>query len=103
MQSVRITSTEVDFLQEKGSETELFYILAELFGSGQEVFTRIYSQLMQEFLKALFLVLHFHYSTIHQINDLPDVIHDIVIYVVDTILYSKTIDLWQQLELAFEL
>ena len=41
------------------------------------------------------------------INDLPDdVICDIAIYVDDTTLYSKcdqAFDLWQQLELAFEL
>ena len=40
------------------------------------------------------------------INDLPPVICDIAIYADDTILYSKcdqTSDLWQQLELAFEL
>ena len=41
------------------------------------------------------------------INDLPDdVICDIAIYADDTILYSKcdwASDLWQQLELAFEL
>ena len=41
------------------------------------------------------------------INDLPDdVICDIAIYADDTTLYSKcdqTSDLWQQLELAFEL
>ena len=41
------------------------------------------------------------------INDLPeDVIYDIFIYVDDTILYSKcnqASDLWQQLELVYEL
>ena len=42
-----------------------------------------------------------------RVNDLPDdVICDIAIYADDTTLYSKcdqTSDLWQQLELAFEL
>ena len=40
------------------------------------------------------------------INDLPDVICDIAIYADDTTLYSncdQVSDLWQQLELAFEL
>ena len=40
------------------------------------------------------------------INNLDDVIYDIVIYADDTILYSnynQVSDLWQQLELAFEL
>ena len=40
------------------------------------------------------------------INDLPDVICDITIYADDTTLYSKcnwVSDLWQQLELDFEL
>ena len=40
------------------------------------------------------------------INDLPDVICNIAIYADDTTLYSKcdqAFDLWQQLELAFEL
>ena len=40
------------------------------------------------------------------INDLPDVICNIAIYADDTTLYSKcdrASDLWQQLELAFEL
>ena len=58
------------------------------------------TQLMLEFLKALFLVLLYF-------NDLPgDVICDIVIYVDDTTLYSKcdqASDLWQKLELASEL
>ena len=59
-------------------------------------------QLMWEFLKAPFLVLHFSY-----INDLPyDVIYTIAIYADDTILYSqcdRASDLWQQHELASEL
>ena len=58
---------------------------------------------MLEFLEAPFLVLHFSYHN----NDLPDdVICDIAIYVDDTTLYYKcdqAFDLWQQLELAFEL
>ena len=58
---------------------------------------------MLEFLKALFLALHF----CHYINDFPnDVICNIVIYADDTTLYSKCdqeSDLWQQLELTFEL
>ena len=40
------------------------------------------------------------------INNLDDVIYDIVIYADDAILYSnynQVSDLWQQLELAFEL
>ena len=57
---------------------------------------------MLEFLKALFLVLHF----LLYINDLPDdVICDIAIYADDTTLYCKcdwASDLWQQLELASE-
>ena len=61
-------------------------------------------QLMREFLKAPFLVLHFFLLFI---NDLPDdVICDIAIYADDTTLYSRcdwTSDLWQQLELASEL
>ena len=60
-------------------------------------------QLMLEFLKAPFLVLHF----LLYINDLPDgVICDIAIYADDTTLYSKcdqASDLWQQLELASDL
>ena len=59
-------------------------------------------QLMQEFLKAPLLVLHFS-----NINDLPDdVIYIIAIYSDDTTLYSKCdreSDLWQQLKLASEL
>ena len=61
-------------------------------------------QLMMEFLKAPFLVLHF--PTLY-INDLPDdVLCDIAIYADDTTLHSKcdqASDLWQQLELVFEL
>ena len=52
-------------------------------------------QLMLEFLKAPFLVLHF-----------PDVISNIAISADDSTLYSKChqkSDLWQQLELPFEL
>ena len=60
-------------------------------------------QLMLEFLKAPFLVLHF----LLYINDLPDdVICDVAIYADDTTFYSKcdqSSDLWQQLELASEL
>ena len=60
-------------------------------------------QLMLEFLKVPFLVLHF----LLYINDLPDdFICDIAIYADDTTLYSKCDQasyLWQQLELAFEL
>ena len=58
---------------------------------------------MLEFPKGPFLVLHFSLY----INDLPDdVICNIAIYADDTTLYSKcdwASDLWQQLELAFEL
>ena len=53
---------------------------------------------MLELLRAPFLVLH--------INDLPDDICNIAIYTDDATLYSKcdqASDLWQQLELAFEL
>ena len=59
-------------------------------------------QLMLEFLKAPFLVLHF--SCLLYISDLPDdAICNIAIYADDTTLYSKcdqVSDLWQQLELA---
>ena len=62
-------------------------------------------QLMLEFLKAPFLVLHFSYYK--YINDfLDDVICDITIYADDTTLYSKcdqASDMWQQLELVSEL
>ena len=58
---------------------------------------------MLEFLKALFLVLHF----LLYINYLPDdVICNIDIYADDATLYSKcdqASELWQQLELASEL
>ena len=61
-------------------------------------------QLMGEFLKAPFFVLHLF---LLYINDLPDdVVCDIAIYADDTILCSKcdwASDLWQQLELASEL
>ena len=61
-------------------------------------------QLLLEFLRGLFLVLHFSYL---YINDLPDdVICNISIYADDTALYSKcdeVSDLWQQLYLAYEL
>ena len=56
-------------------------------------------QLMLEFLRAPFLVLHFSYYTFRTIHDLPDdVICDIVVYADDTTLYSKcheASDLWQ--------
>ena len=56
-------------------------------------------QLMLEFLKHPFFILHF--------SDLPDdVICNIAIYADDTTLYYKcdqASDLWQQLELASEL
>ena len=62
-------------------------------------------QLMLEFLKAPFLVLHF--SCYIYINDLPDdVICNIDFYVDNTTLYCKcdhASGLWQQLELASEL
>ena len=62
-------------------------------------------QLMREFLKGLFLVLHFSYYTL--INDLTDnVICNFAIYADDTALFSKcdqASDMWQQLELASEL
>ena len=57
-------------------------------------------QLMWEFFKAPFLVLHFSYYT------LMTFLCDIAIYADDTTLYSKcdqASDLWQQLELASEL
>ena len=57
---------------------------------------------MLEFLKASFLVLHFSLY----INDLPDVICNIAIYIDDTTLYSKcdqACDLWKQLEMASKL
>ena len=61
-------------------------------------------QLMLEFLKGLFLFLHFSWV---QINDLTDdVISDITIYADDTTLYSncdQASDMQQQLELASEL
>ena len=71
------------------------------------------TQLMLEFLQALILVLHFssyiifimHFSL--YINDLPDdVICNVANYGDDTTLYSKcdqASELWQQLELSFEL
>ena len=58
-------------------------------------------QLMREFLKAPFLVLHISYYTL-----MIFLICDIAIYAGDTTLYSKcdwASDLWQQLELASEL
>ena len=61
-------------------------------------------QLMLEFFKAPFLVLHFSYYK--YINDLPDVICDITIYADDTTLYSiwyQASDMWQQLEFVSEL
>ena len=68
-------------------------------------------QLMLEFLKASFLVLHFSYYTIFLLHfsyyDLPDdVICNIDIYADDTTLYSQcdqASDLRQKLELASEL
>ena len=60
-------------------------------------------QLMQEFLKAQFLVLHFSYYTLMIFLTM---LSDIAIYADDTTLYSKcdrASDLWQQLELASEL
>ena len=60
-------------------------------------------QLLREFLKAPFMVLHF----LLYVNDFPDdIICDIAIYADDTNLYSKcdqASDLQQQLELASEL
>ena len=60
-------------------------------------------QLVLEFLKGLFLILHF----LLYINDLPDdVICNIAIYADDSTLcskYDQASDLWQQLELASEL
>ena len=60
---------------------------------------------MLQFLKGLFLDLHFSYYI--YINDLPaDVICNIAVCADDTTLCSKcdqASDLWQQLELAFEL
>ena len=61
-------------------------------------------QLMLEFLKAPFLVLHFSYYTL--IDRPDDVICDIAIYADGTNLYSQSdqaSDLWQQLKLASEL
>ena len=64
-------------------------------------------QLMLEFIKAPFFILHFSLMTILYINDLlDDVLFDIAIYADDTTLYSKcdqAPDLRQQLELASEL
>ena len=62
------------------------------------------SQLMLEFFKAPFLVLHFSYFTL--MTFLLMLFSDITIYADDTTLYSKcdqASDLWQQLELASEL
>ena len=59
-------------------------------------------QLMLDFLKGLFLVLHFSYYMLI----IDDVICNIAVYADDTTLYSKynqASDLWQQLELASEL
>ena len=59
--------------------------------------------MLEEFLKAPFLVLHFSYYTLMTFLLM---LCDIAIYADDTILYSKcdqTSDLWKQLELAFEL
>ena len=60
-------------------------------------------QLMLEFFKAPFLVLHFSYYTL---NDIPDDVNcGIAIYADDATLYPKcdqASDLWQQLELASE-
>ena len=70
-------------------------------GSGWEAFTRISSECWSS--------LRIHSSTLFLlcINDLPDdVICNIAIYADDTTLYCKfeqRCDLWQQLELAFEL
>ena len=58
-------------------------------------------QLMREFLKAPFLVLHFCYYTL-----MTFLTCDIAVYADDATLYSKcdqASDLWQQLELASEL
>ena len=60
-------------------------------------------QLMLEFFKAPFLVLHFSYYTL--LTSLM-MLSDIVIYGDDTTLYSKcdqAYDMWQHLELASEL
>ena len=63
-------------------------------------------QLILEFFKASFLVLHFSCSY-YTLNDLPDhIIWYIIISADDTTLYFKcdqASDLWQQLELASEL
>ena len=62
-------------------------------------------QLMLEFLKAPFLVLHVPYYTLMTLAP-DDIICDIVMYTGDTTLSSKgdqASDLWQQLELASEL
>ena len=61
-------------------------------------------QLMLEFLKAPFLVLHFFYDILMILPE--DVVCDIAIYADDTTLYSKcdqASDLWKQTELASEL
>ena len=60
-------------------------------------------QLMLEFLEVSFLVLGPTHFLLY-INDLPDdVICDIAIYADDTTKSDQASDLWQQLELAFEL
>ena len=67
-------------------------------------------QLILEFLKGPFLVLHFtlhlHFTLLLYINDRPDVICDIAIYADESTLYSEcdqASDLQQQLELVSEL
>ena len=60
-------------------------------------------QLMLEFIKAPFMVLHFSYRSMTLLMMLSVIF---TIYADDTTLYSKcgqTFDLWQQLELASEL
>ena len=58
---------------------------------------------MLEFLEVSFLVLGPTHFLLY-INDLPDdVICDIAIYADDTTKSDQASDLWQQLELAFEL
>ena len=62
------------------------------------------TQLMLEFLKVPFLVLHFSYYTLMTFPD--DIIGNITIYADDATLYFKCDHasvLWQQLELTSEL
>ena len=70
-------------------------------GSRREVFTRTssYSGVLRGSILG-------HTLSVLEMNDLPDIICSIAIYVDDTAIYSKRdqlSDLWQQLELTSEL